>query len=567
MRSPGWAPPCCSPHAPHACSPHPPHGCCKAARGCTTAKPPVFSSMPHPLPSPRVLRSSEGPCPAPAAPVGVAEQQGAAPLQSDAWFPPKLNPILPMEAAKHQGAAQLPQCCRALRAVRGCAAPTLPCLGFPGPTHLTEGEEGGHSTQGELEHHQRCHTGAHQRQDARQHQHLQQLQRPPLCPDCCLQLLPCRVTGDSRGTPGWGCPQQGEGEEGAAPSIPGSPFSTHGCLKQLLQMDPKSRCPKRSPKRRSPKPNPRGRDGSLLQTLDVEINLQEAAEHRDSTGTNQPCGDKQQGVTVSPHPRGPVPPRGLSPCSSASSRAQPHASPGHAGSQDPRENISQCGAAAAQPGPGSKVCGRRLPGAGKSLPTELPRWVQPGSAAPPAPVEGKFGQRQGLKCSTHILPRPPGIAAILPGPARCIRPNPQPNPAARCADKASHRIPAPSPSPPKTLKLHRNRKKKNPFINRRQLLRPSGRLLLHHLPELVPKEEAEHGVGAEAEVDSTDALVQAQQPLLAGDLHKAVPKPPVQLALRREEAAAAPRWTHPGVKKKPNSPKGLTAPSASTGWL
>lgn len=32
-------------------------------------------------------------------------------------------------------------------------------------------------------------------------------------------------------------------------------------------------------------------------------------------------------------------PRGISPCRSASSSAQPHASPGNAGNQDPRENI------------------------------------------------------------------------------------------------------------------------------------------------------------------------------------------------------------------------------------
>lgn len=102
-----WVPPCCSPHVPLACSPHPPHGCCKAAGGFTTAKPRVFSSVPHPLPSPRVLQSSEGPCPAPAAPMGVAEQQGAAPLQSHAGFPPCPIAFLPAVVASSE---ELQQC-------------------------------------------------------------------------------------------------------------------------------------------------------------------------------------------------------------------------------------------------------------------------------------------------------------------------------------------------------------------------------------------------------------------------------------------------------------------------
>lgn len=90
--------------------------------------------------------------------------------------------------------------------------------------------------------------------------------------------------------------------------------------------------------------------------------------------------------------------------------------------------------------------------------------------------------------------------------------------------------------------------------------------MLHHLPELIPKEEAEDGVGAKAEVDGTNALVQAQQPLFAGDLQDAIPKTPVELALGREEPAAHPRpGATPGKAASP--PEILTVPSASTGWL
>lgn len=95
--------------------------------------------------------------------------------------------------------------------------------------------------------------------------------------------------------------------------------------------------PKSDPQKQ-PSP-PEGTKGwRLLCTLDVEINLQEAAEHRDGAGTHQPCGERQQWVTGVPWAV-PRPRSGISPCRSASSSAQPHASPGSAGSQDPRENI------------------------------------------------------------------------------------------------------------------------------------------------------------------------------------------------------------------------------------
>lgn len=64
--------------------------------------------------------------------------------------------------------------------------------------------------------------------------------------------------------------------------------------------------------------------------------------------------------------------------------------------------------------------------------------------------------------------------------------------------------------------------------------------MLNHVPELVPKEEAEDGVGAKAEVDGANALVQAQQPLFAGDLQDTIQKTPVELALGREEPAVHP---------------------------
>lgn len=69
------------------------------------------------------------------------------------------------------------------------------------------------------------------------------------------------------------------------------------------------------PKSRSPKEMPPGGKKSrcLLQALDVQVNLQEAAEHRDGAGTHQPCGGK--GSSGSPaFPR-------MSP-------SRPHATPG-----------------------------------------------------------------------------------------------------------------------------------------------------------------------------------------------------------------------------------------------
>lgn len=92
---------------------------------------------------------------------------------------------------------------------------------------------------------------------------------------------------------------------------------------------------------------------------------------------------------------------------------------------------------------------------------------------------------------------------------------------------------------PKTPKAPPKQKKPHPFICSHGVLRPRGRLRPHHPPELVPEEQAEHGVGAQAQVDGADALVEPQQPLLAGDLREAVQEPAVQLALRRDTPDAA----------------------------
>lgn len=91
--------------------------------------------------------------------------------------------------------------------------------------------------------------------------------------------------------------------------------------------------------------------------------------------------------------------------------------------------------------------------------------------------------------------------------------------------------------------------------------------MLNHVPELVPKEEAEDGVGAEAQVDGADALVQAQQPLFAGDLQDTIQKPAVELALGREEPALHPRRMGKAARPPCRARDGLTVPSASTGWL
>jgi len=90
--------------------------------------------------------------------------------------------------------------------------------------------------------------------------------------------------------------------------------------------------------------------------------------------------------------------------------------------------------------------------------------------------------------------------------------------------------------------------------------------VLHHLPELVPEEEAEDGVGTQAEVDGAEALVEAQRPLFAGDLQDAVHKPPVELALGGERGAGCAPLPDASPGKSRLRPP-LTAPSASTGWL
>lgn len=75
---------------------------------------------------------------------------------------------------------------------------------------------------------------------------------------------------------------------------------------------PKPDPPKMDPPTRIPESDPVWmRGGSLLQALDVEINPQQAAEHRGGAGPHQPCRKKQCRVTVSPvSPTSPRP-RGL----------------------------------------------------------------------------------------------------------------------------------------------------------------------------------------------------------------------------------------------------------------
>lgn len=134
------------------------------------AKPCMVFSTPSALSSPRVLQSSEGMC-----------------ACSDACSPPCRSPH---------------GCCKSARDAQfqgSLHSTALPCLSFPIPSHLAEGEDGGDGTQGELQRHQCSHAGAHQCQHACQHHHVQRLQHPPLRPDRLLLRLPLWVTGDSGG--------------------------------------------------------------------------------------------------------------------------------------------------------------------------------------------------------------------------------------------------------------------------------------------------------------------------------------------------------------------------------
>jgi hypothetical protein len=50
-------------------------------------------------------------------------------------------------------------------------------------------------------------------------------------------------------------------------------------------------------------------------------------------------------------------------------------------------------------------------------------------------------------------------------------------------------------------------------------------------PELIPKEHAEDGVGAQAQVSRAQTFVERQGALLLTDLHQAISEAPVQPAL------------------------------------
>lgn len=134
----------------HTSQPGPPHKGCKAARGHTT------SPMPQSLCPPRVSQ-----------------------INARSQSKPLASPQGP-----HGSLRSTPR--------RASVSPVL--------SHLAKGEDGGDGTQGKLQHDQGGHAGSHQRQQPRQHCHVQQLQHPPLRPDRRLLRLPLRVAGDSAGT-------------------------------------------------------------------------------------------------------------------------------------------------------------------------------------------------------------------------------------------------------------------------------------------------------------------------------------------------------------------------------
>lgn len=66
-------------------------------------------------------------------------------------------------------------------------------------------------------------------------------------------------------------------------------------------------------------------------------------------------------------------------------------------------------------------------------------------------------------------------------------------------------------------------------------------------PELVPEEHAEDGVGAQAQVGRAQTLVERQGALLPPDLHQAVGKATVQLALGTDTGWRSPQGSQLGV--------------------
>lgn len=175
-----------------------------------------------------------------------------------------------------------------------------------------------------------------------------------------------------------------------------------GCGPCPAALGAKRHCPTADPKIRSPKPtfSPRGDEGLVLTSR---------------TG----CRDKPSGGCRAPRRRRHPPALrgkaavghwcpvgcaqvtlgGVSPCRSASSSAQPQASPGNAGSQDPRENIfngekPQCSQAPAPRSTGWRR-GVAPPPAGKSLLGQARAAGVPAGDELQCPVEVKM-RRTGM---------------------------------------------------------------------------------------------------------------------------------------------------------------------------